>query len=155
MTASWHDGTLATALTDLDLQAQRLGTQGLKVVRTKVECTLVTTGVPKHDHAARKMPGCYFEQHFKIRFDEGDPNEGLRKVCKAHGAEMARILTPQGHEIGLRYVTIRHHRRGMSEVSQLTKAFLAALRKIDRKPVKIHSEFNVHDSNPELDRGWA
>lgn len=128
--------------------ADRLGAEGLPVVRVKVEASAAHPSVPQAD--GQDADG-YFECHLRVLV-AGRPDE-LSELAVRHGAHLSRnpakVSGPER-----RFVTGRAYSvaaaTALRRFDELQAAVEAAGFAID----KAEREYVLHDSHLELDRGW-
>ncbi|MEV6306573.1 nucleotidyl transferase AbiEii/AbiGii toxin family protein [Actinoplanes sp. NPDC051861] len=129
---------------------------GMEPIRTKIEATPWSDGVPERDRdAAREPSGRYFEHHVKLRLPSASV-AGLLAVTdlvEPHGARLsrnARRKYEDGTEV--RFVNQRCHGVGRLTASHRLEELLAALQGYD--VVSAEQEYVVYDSRLSLDDGW-
>jgi len=137
MTASHHRGTLAEVMIEIDALHARIEAAGFPIVRTKLEATIATDGIPTADG--------YFEFHVKVRVT--DRIAELASLAEAHGGRLSR----NERSAGQRFVTLRSYTDRATAEARL-EALLAALAGFERAGVV--REYTVYDSRIQLDAGW-
>ncbi|MET8150161.1 nucleotidyl transferase AbiEii/AbiGii toxin family protein [Actinoplanes sp. NPDC049668] len=137
---------------------ERLRAAGIHPLRTKIEATPWSAGVPQTDPQAHDEPAeRYFEHHVKVRLPAERVVDQLAvtDVAERHGARLsrnARRLGPDGgHE---RFVNQRCHRVGRATAAERLDALVRDLRTAGHDVVSVEQEYVVHDSRIDLDRGW-
>jgi hypothetical protein len=148
-------GTLADRRGAASALAGRLAEAGFDVVRTKIEATPWTRGVPADDTAALVLgPGFYFEHHIKLLLEPDADREALAASVTPHGAHLSwnarRVGGSGSHQ---RFVTQRCHGVGAATAHGKLDALCAMLRS-RYQVVSVHREFVVFDSDATLDDGW-
>ncbi|MFT3696159.1 MAG: hypothetical protein QM831_23675 [Kofleriaceae bacterium] len=142
MTASHHEGELATVVDEVNALVAKIGGAGFMILRTKLEAAASTEGVPLTAHDG---PG-YFEFHVKVR--PAGREQDLAERAASVGARLSRNASKQSG----RFVTMRVYRVGRAEAEAKLEALLVALQGFDVTGVV--SEFTVYDSRIDLDAGW-
>ncbi|WP_030077255.1 hypothetical protein [Streptomyces decoyicus] len=149
-------GTYAKVRTEAAARADGLRAAGFDVVRTKIEATPWTAGVPgTDDEAAGLGPGYYFEHHLKLVLARSAPLDSLLAVVVGHGAHLsrnARRVRSDGR--AERFVTQRCRMVGLATAGRRLDALSAQLRAAGYQLASVEREFVVHDGNPALDAGW-
>ncbi|MGW7248435.1 hypothetical protein [Streptomyces decoyicus] len=149
-------GTYEKVRAEAVAQADGLRAAGFDVVRTKIEATPWTVGVPgTDDEAAGLGPGYYFEHHLKLVLARSAPLGPLLALVVGHGAHLsrnARRVRSDGR--AERFVTQRCRRVGLTTAGQRLDALSAQLRAAGHQLASVEREFVVHDGNLALDAGW-
>jgi Nucleotidyl transferase AbiEii toxin, Type IV TA system len=147
-------GTLTEQLATVRGWCSRLRAAGIEPVRSKIEATPWSAGVPQEDQDARAEPADrYFEHHVKLRLPTGADLLPITALVEPHGARLsrnARKRSADGSEV--RFVNQRCHGVGRSTASRRLDALIGALREHDI--VSVEQEYVVHDDNLRLDDGW-
>lgn len=147
-------GTLTEQLTAVRGWCSRLRAAGIEPVRSKIEATPWSAGVPQEDGDARAEPADrYFEHHVKLRLPAGADLLPITALVEPHGARLsrnARKRSADGSEV--RFVNQRCHGVGRSTASRRLDALIGVLREHDI--VTVEQEYVVHDDNLRLDDGW-
>ncbi|WP_030018815.1 hypothetical protein [Streptomyces monomycini] len=148
-------------------EAAQLRAAGFEVVRTKIEATPWTDGVPVTDGAAAALgPGYYFEHHVKLLLDRAGGAAAhpcpaltdltdLTDLSRRHAAHLsrnARRTRADGREE--RFVTQRCRSVGRVTAERRLAALLAGLRDAGYDIASTEREFVVLDSDESLDDGW-
>jgi hypothetical protein len=137
MTASHHRGELGAVIAEVEALHGRIEAAGFPIVRTKLEATIATEGIPTADG--------YFEFHVKVRTADRIPE--LAALAEAHGGRLSR----NERSAGQRFVTLRSYTDRATAEARL-EALLAALAGFERAGVV--REYTVYDSRIQLDAGW-
>ncbi|MGW7641329.1 hypothetical protein [Streptomyces decoyicus] len=149
-------GTYEKVRAEAAAQADGLRAAGFDVVRTKIEATPWTAGVPgTDDEAAGLGAGYYFEHHLKLVLARSAPLDPLLALVVGHGAHLsrnARRVRSDGR--AERFVTQRCRRVGLTTAGQRLDALSAQLRAAGHQLASVEREFVVHDGNLALDAGW-
>ncbi|MBR7836796.1 hypothetical protein KDL01_26180 [Actinospica durhamensis] len=148
-------GTLADQHARTGALERRLEAAGFTPVRTKIEASPWTAGVPQNRAQVEESgPEGYFEHHVKVRLSPGFDWRTLADVAIPHGAHVSwnarRVLGDGGQE---RFVTQRCHGIGNDEAGERVDALCAALRE-SGEIVSVEREFVVFDSDASVDDGW-
>jgi hypothetical protein len=149
-------GTLPEARARADHWVRALDTEGLRVVRVKVEAAAGNRGVPRHDAQAWSAPPeRHFEQHVKVLLDAADVPRltAVATGLGSHVSRNARRVRDDGAEE--RFVTRRAHGIGLDTARTGLGRLLDGLRDNDFTVIEVEEEYVVHDSNPGTDAGWA
>ena len=149
-------GTYEKVRAEAAAQAGGLRAAGFDVVRTKIEATPWTAGVPGTDEeAARLGPGYYFEHHLKLVLPRSASLDALLALVVGHGAHLsrnARRVRSDGR--AERFVTQRCRMVGLATAGQRLDALSGQLRARGLHLSSVEREFVVHDGNLALDAGW-
>ncbi|MGX6606476.1 nucleotidyl transferase AbiEii/AbiGii toxin family protein [Micromonosporaceae bacterium Da 78-11] len=151
-------GTLQRQQADAHDWCERLRAGGLLVVRTKIEATPWSTGVPQSDQEARDEPAeRYFEHHVKVRLPSGRVADQLAvtDVAERHDARLSLNARRRGPDGGQhRFVNQRCHQVGRATATRRLDALVDDLRAGGHEVLSVEQEYVVHDSHLDLDRGW-
>ncbi|MGW7486078.1 hypothetical protein [Streptomyces sp. NPDC054786] len=149
-------GTYEEVRAEAVARADGLRAAGFEVVRTKIEATPWSAGVPGTDaEAAGLGPDYYFEHHLKLVLARPAPVDSLLALAVGHGAHLsrnARRVRSDGREE--RFVTQRCRMVGLATAGQRLDALSGRLRAAGHQIAAVEREFVVHDGNPALDAGW-
>lgn len=148
-------GTLADQHARTGELERRLEAAGFTPVRTKIEASPWTAGVPQdRAQAGKSGPARYFEHHVKVRLPPGFDWRALADVAIPHGAHVSwnarRVFGDGGQD---RFVTQRCHGVGNDEARERVDELCAALRE-SGEIVSVEREFVVFDSDASVDDGW-
>jgi hypothetical protein len=151
-------GTLDQQVAEAHDWCERLQAAGIRPVRTKIEATPWSAGVPQTDREAGGEPaGRYFEHHIKVRL----PSErvadrvAVTDVAERHGARLsrnARLHGPDGRPE--HFVNQRCHHVGRASAAGRLDALVHDLHAAGHKVISVEQEYVVHDSHLGLDSGW-
>jgi hypothetical protein len=156
--ATWRRGatTLPVVVEETRHMIGELERVAIPVVRVKIEAAPDNDGVPQNDaEAAGQDEANYFEHHVKLLRDPAADRERLLKMCVEFGSHLSRNAwreNPQGLEE--RFVTMRSYNVGRANADARLQRLLAALADLGEKVIEVESEYNVFDSNVQLDAGW-
>ncbi len=149
-------GTYEQVRADAAAKADGLRAEGFDVVRTKIEATPWSAGVPGTDEEAAGLgPDYYFEHHLKLVLARSAPVGSLLALVVGHGAHLsrnARRVRPDGRVE--RFVTQRCRGMGRATAGQRLDALSRQLRDRGHHIAAVEREFVVHDGNLALDAGW-
>ncbi|MFE1177449.1 hypothetical protein [Streptomyces sp. NPDC058773] len=149
-------GTFEEVRAQAAARADGLRAAGFEVVRTKIEATPWSAGVPGTDEEAVTLgPDYYFEHHLKLVLARSAPTGALRALAVGHGAHLsrnARRLRSDGR--AERFVTQRCRLVGLTTAGRRLDALTGALRAAGHRIASVEREFVVHDGNLALDAGW-
>ncbi|MGW3008136.1 hypothetical protein ACWC9R_04755 [Streptomyces sp. NPDC001219] len=136
--------------------ADGLRAAGFDVLRTKIEATPWTTGVPgTDDEAAALGPAYYFEHHLKLVLARSAPVGALLTLAAGHGAHLSRNARRARSDGRVeRFVTQRCHRVGLATAGRRLDVLVRELRAVGQRIASVEREFVVHDGNIALDAGW-
>jgi hypothetical protein len=138
--------------------ADELLAAGYPPVRTKIEATPWTDGVPEHDaDDARSDPARYFEHHVKVLLPAHSDADGARltAVAVSHQAHLSRNARRTDHEgRRQRFVTQRCHGVGRRTADARLDRLIDAITEGGFDIVSVEREFVVLDSNLAIDDGW-
>jgi len=156
MTSSYHRGSLDEVVGEARRLAAGLEQAGFEVVRSKIEATLGTLGVPADDQQALAgAPERYFEFHAKVALPPGADLSPLRGQCEALGARLSsNAFRVQQSGLQERFVTLRAYRVGRVTALGQFQELLGALRAAGFAPGHLLHEYMVADTNCMLDQGW-
>ncbi|MBB1252032.1 hypothetical protein [Streptomyces alkaliterrae] len=149
-------GTLAEAADSAEATAAGLSAAGFRVVRTKVEATPWSDGVPRDDSAARSLPGDqYFEHHVKLLLPADAELAALARLAERHGAHVSRNARRRRDDgPAERFVTQRCRGVGDTTASCRLSDLTAELTAAGWEIISSEREFVVYDSAQALDAGW-
>jgi hypothetical protein len=153
--ATWRRGPTTLPLV-LDEARHVAASMDWPVVRVKVEASPDNDEVPRdntdmggHDAAN------YFEHHVKLRRETSATRDALLRVCQVHGAHLSRNSFHEDHSgWEVRFVTLRSYGVGRGASERQVQRLLADLAALGEDVLETESEYCVHDSNLDLDRGW-
>ncbi|SED80942.1 hypothetical protein SAMN05428945_5606 [Streptomyces sp. 2224.1] len=149
-------GTYEEVRADAAAKGDGLRAAGFDVLRTKIEATPWSAGVPGTDEEAAALgPGYYFEHHLKLVLARSAPVGSLLALVVGHGAHLsrnARRARPDGRVE--RFVTQRCRGVGRANAGQRLDALSRQLRAGGHHIAAVEREFVVHDGNLALDAGW-
>lgn len=149
-------GTYEQVRADAAAKADGLRAAGFDVVRTKIEATPWSAGVPGTDEEAAGLgPDYYFEHHLKLVLARSAPVGPLLALVVGHGAHLsrnARRVRPDGRVE--RFVTQRCRGVGRTTAGQRLDTLSRQLRARGHHIAAVEREFVVHDGNLALDAGW-
>ncbi|MFI5493765.1 hypothetical protein [Actinoplanes sp. NPDC051859] len=151
-------GTLADQRAAARDWCDRLRKTGILPIRTKIEATPWSTGVPDTDSAAGAEPADrYFEHHVKVRLPSADAADlqALTELVAVHGARLSRNARRRDTSGGeQRFVNQRCHGVGRPVAARRMGQLVAALTAAGYDVVSAEQEYVVHDSGLHLDDGW-
>lgn len=151
---SWRaESTLPQSLSAATAMTQRLKTQGIRVLRTKIEASPFNAEVPQAE-SSRKA-GRYFESHVKVLLRTLADETALYAIAMAHGAHLsrnARRVRSDGR--AERFVTLRSGSCGYPAFARDTAMLEAALAPRVERVLEVEIEYVVYDSNLAIDAGW-
>lgn len=166
MTASHHDGDLATAVAAVEALYAQLEARGFAIARVKLEADTTNGGVPETDAEAAALGG-YFEFHVRVRVDAQQAErraaeraaaprghaevDRLRAVVAPHGAHVSRNAPDSEGE---RFVTLRVFAAGASRAEAQLAELERALADAGFPIAGVIRELTLYDSRVELDAGW-
>jgi hypothetical protein len=132
--------------------------QYFKVLRVKVEAAMSNQGLPEIDDVANTLPAsCYYEYHVKLKLEKGCDLEALRALFKPFDGYVSRNAIKndeQNSQMEYRFVTQRFH-LGREVAEKKLAALLDFISSQDIEIIKVIKEFNIFDSNRDLDFGWT
>ncbi|MEU8780122.1 hypothetical protein [Streptomyces sp. NPDC048637] len=137
-------------------KADGLRAAGFDVVRTKIEATPWSAGVPGTDEEAAELgPDYYFEHHLKLVLARSAPAGSLLALAVRHGAHLSRNARRARSDGRVeRFVTQRCRMVGLATAGQRLDALSGQLRSAGHRIASVEREFVVHDGNLALDAGW-
>ncbi|POM25800.1 hypothetical protein BTM25_01830 [Actinomadura rubteroloni] len=144
-------GTLAEARASAARTVASLRADGFRVLRTKIEASPSTSGIPLADGC---VPG-YFEHHVKLVLAPAADQAALVSLVVPHGAHVsrnARRTRPDGR--AERFVTQRCHHVGAVTAGRRLDALTTALLAHGYDIAAVEREYVVYDGDPSLDDGW-
>ncbi|MFF3542872.1 hypothetical protein [Streptomyces platensis] len=149
-------GTYAEIRSQAAAAADGLRAAGFSVVRTKIEATPWSAGVPGTDEEAVALgPDYYFEHHLKLVLAPAAPVGPLLTLATGHGAHLSRNARRVRSDGRLeRFVTQRCRLAGRATADRRLDALSAELRAAGHRIASVEREFVVHDGNIALDAGW-
>ncbi|AZS76897.1 hypothetical protein DDE74_37685 [Streptomyces lydicus] len=149
-------GTYEEVRSQAVTKADGLRAAGFDVVRTKIEATPWSDGVPGTDEEAADLgPDYYFEHHLKLVLARSAPVGSLLALAVAHGAHLSRNARRARSDGRVeRFVTQRCRRVGLATAGQRLDALSGQLRAAGHRIASVEREFVVHDGNLALDVGW-
>ncbi|WP_244942954.1 hypothetical protein [Streptomyces inhibens] len=149
-------GTYDTVRAEAAAEADGLRAAGLDVVRTKIEATPWSAGVPRTDEeAARLGPHYYFEHHLKLLLERSAPLAPLLSLVEGHCAHLSRNARRVRADGRLeRFVTQRCRMAGIRTAGQRLDELAGRLSAAGYEIASTEREFVVHDGNEALDTGW-
>ncbi|MFC7528428.1 nucleotidyl transferase AbiEii/AbiGii toxin family protein [Actinoplanes sp. GCM10030250] len=151
-------GTLREQRSMVDKWCEWLRAAGMSPVRTKIEATPWSEGVPERDSDALREPESrYFEHHIKLRLPSASVAALLTvtDLVAPHGARLSRNARRKdtgGTEV--RFVNQRCHRVGRLSASHRLHQLLDDLRSAGQDIVSVEQEYVAYDSHLDLDHGW-
>ncbi len=154
MTSSVHHGTLPKVAQQLQAIAAQLQREGFAIVRTKLEASLQTVGVPQTQAQARALPWGYFEFHHKLSLPKDADLSSLLTLCQSYGSHLSRNNRKRSGDTKERFVTQRVHQASQSQAKVEFEALSEALREAGYTIASQSLEFTIFDSRAQLDAGW-
>jgi hypothetical protein len=156
--ATWRRGatTLPAVVEETRHMIGELERVAVPVVRVKVEAAPTNEGVPQNDAEATGQDEVnYFEHHVKLLREPAADREALLLACVEFGAHLSRNAWREyAHGLEERFVTMRSYRVGRVTAEQRLQRLLVVLTDVGEKVLEVESEYNVYDSNVQLDAGW-
>lgn len=142
--------------------------QSYKLTRVKVEAGLGNQGIPQSDIEAQQTPQTqYFEHHVRMvlprissQESEQEPlteHNSLKELgveLKHYHAHMSRNAISTCGDTQLRFATQRFRQLGDANAKKELDKLLKYLSDHKIAVDKIIREYNIFDSNGELDAGW-
>jgi hypothetical protein len=156
MTATHHQGSLEDALTEAHAIAQYLDRHGFEVTRVKIEAEPTSSGVPRTDEEAARLPATnYFEFHLLVILTRLSELPALNNLCAKHNAHLSSNAFKQaaGEETE-RFVTMRLKGVGGERAAILFETLASAIEMAGYQTSKRVHEYVVYDTNLTLDDGW-
>lgn len=127
------------------------------LMRIKVEASPHNEGIPQTNEAASTEPeDCYFEHHLALHLLPSVNVIELKKLAVSYDGYLSRnafkSVTAAGEHI--RFITQRFHNIGQPEADAKLDRLVGYLREVSIPIVDIEREYNIFDSNLDIDRGW-
>ena len=147
-------GTLSEQRHAIAMAAERLRSDGIRLMRAKIEAAPSNADVPQSGPCATDER--YFESHLKLLLDSHADIAGLTELAIAHGAHLsrnARRVREDGREE--RFATLRRRSGGVDAITRDSAALADALSHSRLcQVVSSEIEYVVYDSAPAVDAGW-
>jgi hypothetical protein len=128
------------------------------IVRLKVETSTFNAGLPETtEEAARLPPSCYFEFHVKMQLEKDHDLDQLRTLLAPYHSYVSENTLEEDESDNLwayRFATQRF-RLGKPAAEAHLSALLTFLKTQHITVKKVNREFNIFDSNADLDAGWT
>jgi len=149
-----HPKNVLNTLEDISYIVDALSSN-FKVVRVKVEASIHNECIPNSIIEAAELPSdCYFEHHLKVNLPDGFNEEELRKKSKKFNGHLSRNPLNRRSKKQKRFITQRFY-SCTSEYSHKKLIELKAyLVQSNYDVIQVIREFNIYDSNVNLDSGW-
>jgi len=126
------------------------------IVRLKVETSPFNAGLPETtEEAARLPPSCYFEFHVKMQLEKGHDLDKLRTLLAPYHSYVSKNTLDEADNLWAYRFATQRFRLGNQAAEAHLSALLAFLKTQHITVKKVNREFNIFDSNAELDTGWT
>jgi hypothetical protein len=136
--------------------ATALASEGLEVVRVKIEGDLACDELAKDDDGrASSAAGRYFEHHTKVRLRDPRERSAAEAIAKRHDARASRNAFARDRDGEERFFTLRQRDVLSAVAVERARQFDEALSDAGLVVLTRQSEYVVFDSRIELDRGWS
>lgn len=129
--------------------------QQFEVTRVKVEVSPDTTNLPHNQDKATQLPeSCYFEHHVKMLLPNTFDQTVLRKELEQYQGYLSRnAIAKHNDDYEYRFVTQRF-RTSEAKAKQGLQDLLSYLEQQNITVTSTIREFNIFDSQADLDKGW-
>lgn len=128
------------------------------IVRLKVETDTSNAGLPETTEEAESLPpSCYFEFHVKMQLEKNHDLDKLRTLLAPYHGYVSENTLEEDETDNIweyRFATQRF-RLGKPAAEEHLSALLEFLKTQNIKVKKVNREFNLFDSNADLDAGWT
>lgn len=121
---------------------------GIRILRTKMESSLNSSGVPDHCSGHIK----YYEIHIKVQVNSMDVWNELVKLVKPYGAHLFQNNRSKAKGIHA-IVTMRQYNTTSISANKLFYEVSSLVEKTFAVS-SIRAEYGFYDSNPMLDQDW-
>lgn len=157
MTSSIVQGDLNHALCECDRVSGKLRELGYVPTRLKIEAGNENAGIPLTDGEAALLPReYYFEHHVKFLVHRANDRERLSQIALAHDAHLSSNAMDVRADGSQEYfVTLRTYAAGRATADRRVDRLVTACGAAQLPLLKRICEYCVHDSNLDLDTGWA
>lgn len=123
------------------------------ITRVKVEASINNQGIPSKDNVSFPTD-CYFEHHVKMELAKDYDLELLQVKLAAHDAHLSRNAYEKAVKAEIRFATQRVKHVGLNQARDKFQTLLHFLKRENIFVIKSIQEFNIYDSNVDLDDGW-
>lgn len=148
-------GTAQAAEAEAREITARLGAEGVRVTRLKVEAAADGREAPVTEAQAVTQPGRYFEHHVKLLLPAGSDFDRVREVAVRHGARLSRnTRRVRADGVQERFVTQRRYRVARSTAAGALAGLLEEIDAEGWTVAEVEREWVLVDDNPALDEGW-
>ncbi|WNO10871.1 hypothetical protein [Teredinibacter sp. KSP-S5-2] len=126
-----------------------------RILRVKVEAGLENKNIPLLDDENRSLPDtCYFEHHVKMQLRLDANLDDIRMQLKKYNAHLSNNALTVNKENQYRFATQRFDDIGKYNAGAKLQELLGFLSEKNIPACKVIREFNIYDSNKDLDAGW-
>ena len=130
--------------------------QLFRVIRVKIETELSCPSVPNSKVEAQGLSkDCYFEFHIRLRLQKDEIVDELRNEVKSYEGHLSNNALSENGRYQQRFITQRFKNIGKEEAEQGLEELLSFLKQKKLCVDKVIREFNIFDSNADLDSGWG
>ncbi len=138
-------------------QIQKLCTsvsENFPLLRLKVEASIHNANIPNEEQIASMSASCYFEHHVKITMGKNDDLSDLREALKTYHGHLSRNPKQRSDLNQTRFITQRLRFGNVKAEAELLRLidFLESENIVYEKVIR---EFNIFDTNIDLDAGWC
>ena len=148
-------GSANEVLSEIERLVDALAQQ-YPISRIKIEADIDNKGIPALDHHCRRLASsCYFESHIKMCLPIQCDISELKQQVMAYGGYLSKnaLSHSADKQFQYRFVTQRL-RYGKENAMQAIAELVGFLQKNQIQISKVIREFNIFDSNADLDKGW-
>lgn len=154
MIAKFIDGKDSDAYQQIADLYNSLGKR-YEVTRLKVEAGIDNEGVPQSDELAKRLPEtCYFEHHVRMNLPQGADILLLKALLQGFNAHLSNNAFAKSENGQQRFATQRFRELGKENAVIELEKLLAFISHRKIFVDKVTREFNIYDSNKDMDAGW-
>ena len=125
------------------------------IVRLKLEAGLQNENIPQtNDEAVNLTSMQYFEFHSQIKIPVSYDLKSLRISVKDYDGHLSRNAYKMESDFNFYFITQRFYKIGKLEALQKLEKLQEFIGSLGLSVTKSIKEFNIYDSNIELDSGW-
>ncbi|MDA9003882.1 hypothetical protein N9J26_00155, partial [bacterium] len=140
--------TVTSALTNPYLSPQILCSTAVSRINNQ--------GIPSSDDAAASLPNtCYFEHHVRMNLSLSTDMHSLRLSLNTFDAHLSNNAFFKSTMYQQHFATQRFRRIGEPHANEKLEPLLRFLSDKGIDVDKVIREFNVFDSNVDMDAGWG
>jgi len=137
------------------LELYRALEEKFNVIRVKVEAATSNRSVPQCDKDAARWPEtCYFEHHVRMVLPLDEDLSEFKRCLEPFSAHLSNNPLSTSDIGQVRFATQRFRDLGDLQAAAALNELLTFLSKKHVVVSKVIREFNIYDSNKDLDRGW-